>query len=124
MKRIGICSKCGKEKIVQDHHYRGYDTDNVLPYCKSCDQKAHNKAKKEGRCKLTSEESHIKSTASYARRTWKSFTLSSKTLEPNVLLFEVLQLNLNTNNIVIWSGFSGNHLKKLKVVDEVCNIEE
>ncbi len=118
MRRLGICSKCGIETVVQDHHYKGYDVDDVLPYCKSCDTKAHNKARREGKCNLTGDESHKKSTASHAKRTWKSLTLSSKTLEPNTLLFEVLQLNLNTNNIVIWSGFSGNHHKKLKVINE------
>jgi hypothetical protein len=119
MKRFGTCSKCGEYKLVHDHHYKGYDAEEVLPYCQSCDIKAHNSARKEGRCKISSEESHKKSTASNAKRTWKTFILSLETPGSNTRLFEVLQLNLKTDKIMIWSGFNGNNRKKLKIIDEI-----
>ena len=56
MKQMGLCQKCGETKIVQDHHILGYNEDNkdyVVKYCNSCDQKAHLKARKEGKCNLT-----------------------------------------------------------------------
>ena len=41
------------------HHEHGYDEahdQDVKPYCVSCHRKAHIKARKEGRCKLTPDE--------------------------------------------------------------------
>lgn len=55
MKRMGICQKCGQYKMVHDHHYKGYDSDEVAPYCQGCDLKAHHKAKKEGKCEIDPE---------------------------------------------------------------------
>ena len=52
-----MCQKCGKEAIVQDHHWKGYingHEDDVAPYCQSCDVKAHINARKIGKCKLPS----------------------------------------------------------------------
>jgi len=56
MVTIGICSKCGKNGVVQQHHYKGYVTDDTIPYCRSCDSLAHRKARNEGRCLLTYTE--------------------------------------------------------------------
>lgn len=118
MKRLGICYKCGKYKEVRDHHAYGYETDETVPYCNSCDQKAHNKARKEGKCNLTNIESEQKSNNSYHRRSTKRKSLSSETVTPNVVLFEELQINLNTGTVTISSCFSGNHGHKLKIIDE------
>jgi len=118
MKRLGICQKCGEEKIVQDHHYKGYYTDEVAPFCQSCDQKAHFRARKEGRCNLTKDEIRRFSTVSSYKRSIKNFILSTETVEPFIQLREQLQLNLNTGHIYINSYFAGNHGKKIKFIDE------
>ncbi len=117
MKRMGICSKCKQYKMVQDHHYKGYGTDEVAPYCQSCDQKAHNKAKREGKCKLQGKESRKLTRKSYNKRVRKLIILSSETLEPYVQLYETLTLNLNTKSIYFSSYFNGHHGKKLMFVD-------
>ena len=71
MKRQGICKKCGKETIVQDHHMKGYNTDDVVPYCQSCDLIAHAQAKREGSYTLPSEETARSLMNIYSRRSWK-----------------------------------------------------
>ncbi len=58
-KRIGVCSKCNETKEIRDHHYLGYEGDNInktLPYCRSCDFKEHIKARKEGKHFLSIEQ--------------------------------------------------------------------
>lgn len=119
MKRKGICQKCGEEKIVQDHHIKGYATDEVAPYCQSCDLKAHVEAKKNGRCLLSSDKTRRLSRNSYKRRSTKSKMLSSKTVDTNIQLFEELYFNINTEKITISSYFQGNHGKKLKIITEI-----
>lgn len=120
MKRKEICQKCGKEKIVRDHHLNGYEKlhkDEVAPYCYSCDLKAHNNARKEGRCTLTSKEIQRLSMNSSMRRAHRHFSLSSKTLAANVQLRELLDLNVNTGLICINTYFSAYNGKKLKYID-------
>ena len=120
MKRLGICKKCGEEKMVRDHHIKGYceeNKDEVVPYCQSCDLKAHAKARREGRCVLTHKEAHIKSQASCQRRSRKTKTISSETLMPNVRLFENVQINLNTGHINVVSYFKANNGKKIKYIN-------
>ena len=120
MKRQGICSKCGEEKIVRDHHIHGYGEENkdvTVPYCYSCDRKAHAKAKKEGRCILTSEETKRLSVNSCNRRSRKTKNISCETLIPNVCLLENVQVNLNTGHINILSNFTASNGKKLKYID-------
>ena len=121
MKRIGICTKCGEEKIVRDHHIRGYKEehkDEVVPYCESCDRKAHAKARREGRCTLPSKETNRLSMNSCFRRTKKVMALSSDMLEPNISLREQLHYNIKTGNVTLYSYFIGEHGKKLKVIEE------
>ncbi len=118
MIRMGICHKCGEWKMVRDHHAFGYDTDKVLPYCLSCDKKAHYKARKEGTCNLSSEQSHRKSNCSSMSRSTKIKLLSWKTVSPNVRLFERLQININTGTITVWSYFGSDNGHKLYVVGE------
>jgi len=117
MRRIGICSKCGETKIVQDHHFKGYETDEVKPYCNSCDQKAHAKAKNEGKCLLNGKESHRKSTNSSGRRSTKYINLFNITMIPFVTLRCGFIYNKNTENLSFNSGFYSNHGKDLKVYD-------
>lgn len=72
MRKMGICTKCGKYKIVQEHHSKGYlppYEDFTEPYCLSCDHKAHNKAKREGKCNLEPWRISKLSKSSSARRT-------------------------------------------------------
>lgn len=121
MKRKGICQKCGKETIIRDHHIHGYDgehKDEVVPYCYSCDYRAHNKARREGKCQLNSEEAQRLSRNSSHRRTRKYFNLSCKTVGTNIRLFEELFLDTNNGKINIWSRFSGHNGKKLKIIGE------
>ncbi len=120
MKRIGICQKCGEEKMVRDHHIKGYlneNKDEVVPYCLSCDWHAHHNAREEGKCILSSTETYRLSSNSSQRRYRKTFSLSHKTLKPNVLLRERLSININTGNININSFFEGTGGKKLKVLE-------
>ena len=127
MKRMGICQKCGKEKIVRDHHLNGYGKgyeDEVAPYCQSCDMKAHNKAKREGGCKLTHVEVKRIGHNSYGRRCSKKMMLPSAVLEPNIQLFEQIIVNINTEHINICSYFSGRNGKKLKRINEAKAILE
>lgn len=118
MERMGICYKCGEWKEVRNHHRWGYETDRVVPYCRSCDRKAHNKARKEGRCNLTNIESRQKSDNSYNRRSTKHKKLLSETVAPNIQLFEKLAINLNTGMISISSCFIGHNGHKLHVIEE------
>lgn len=120
MRRLGICSKCGEVKIVQDHHIYGYSKkykDEVVPYCNSCDQKAHYKARKEGKCTLNSEERMRLSHNSVNRRTHRTKTLSCETIITNILLVTECHININTEHINITSRFYGNHGKKLKIME-------
>ena len=119
MRRLGFCYKCGEYKIVRDHHAFGYETDETVPYCVDCDRKAHNKARKEGRCNLSSEETSRKSKNSYDRRSRKWKLLSSKSLASNVQLFEELAINLNTGTVSIHSRFVGINHHKLKIIDSI-----
>ena len=121
MKRLGICKKCGKETTVQDHHINGYlgeNKDKVVPYCQSCDQKAHYKAIRENKCKLNIEERKKLTVGSCNRRSKKHLMLSNITLETNIGVYDYLQFNINTKHIIIWSYFSGRRGKKLKIIDE------
>ncbi|MFZ3166340.1 MAG: hypothetical protein WA130_01910 [Candidatus Methanoperedens sp.] len=118
MKRMGICSKCGEYRLVQDHHYKGYKSDEVKPYCLSCDWKAHNKARKEGRCKLSGWESNRLSTLSSNRRSHKTFNLSWNMLEEHIQLKERIFVNLNNGNIIFDSCFVGTNHIKLKRIKE------
>ncbi len=125
MRRMGICSKCGKETIVQDHHIKGYGgehKDEVVPYCISCDLKAHYKAKREGRCTLTGKESYKLSTISSQKRYDKMFNrtinLSHNTVGTNVQLHELILINIKTGNISFGTYFQGTNRKKLKIIDE------
>jgi len=120
VKRQGICSKCGKETTVRDHHIKGYGEENkdeVVPYCYSCDQKAHDKARREGRCTLPSKETNRLSANSCNRRSKKNKTISYETLMPNVRLFEQVRVNLNTGHINVVSYFTAHNGKKLKYID-------
>jgi len=122
MKRLGICQKCGEEKIVRDHHIHGYSIENkdeVVPYCNSCDQKAHRKARREGRCILTGKETTRLSTNSCLRRSLKTKMISYETLMPNVRLFEQVRVNLNNGNVTVGSCFSAGHGKKLKYIEVI-----
>ena len=119
MRKLGICYRCGKYKTVRDHHYKGYDSEKIAPYCYSCDRKAHDKAREEGRCNMGLRERQRKSINSCVKRTIKQIKLSSKTISPNIQLFEQLQLNLNTETIMINSYFSGSNGHKLKVINEL-----
>ena len=122
MKRIGICQKCGEEKMVRDHHLKGYlgeNKDEVVPYCYSCDRKAHNKARMEGRCKLPSKETKRLSENSCNRRSKIIKNLSRDTMLPNVRLLEQLRLNINTGTITVVSYFSGYHGKKIKYIEVI-----
>lgn len=120
MKRLDICKRCGKLKIVQDHHLYGYNEehkDDVAPYCQSCDMNAHFKAKKEGRCILKHDEVNIKSKNSYNRRSYKRIKITNETMMSNIQLLEFIQINLNTNHINISSFFHAQHGKKLKIIE-------
>lgn len=70
---MGTCQKCGQYKMVRDHHYKGYDTDETAPYCQSCDIKAHNWARWEGKCNLSAKEAKRKRADYYRRKSTLSF---------------------------------------------------
>lgn len=121
MKRRGICQKCGKETTVQDHHYKGYGKeykDEVVPYCQSCDMKAHNKARKKGTCILNTTDRRRKTKGSYRRRSSKKFELTYETIGINMQLVEFVELNLNTGHVGIYSYFRGSNKNKLKIITE------
>jgi len=120
MKRIGICKKCGEEKMVQDHHIHGYGEEHkdvTAPYCESCDKKAHYKARKEGKCILPSDETTRLSHNSCLRRSRKTKMISSESMMPSVRLFEQIYLNVNTGNVTIGSSFAASNGKKIKYID-------
>ena len=57
--KMGKCVKCGEYRKVVMHHAHGYDEEHdqdVQPYCMPCHKRAHIKARKEGRCKLSPDE--------------------------------------------------------------------
>jgi len=127
MERMGVCTKCGKKRLVRDHHIYGYDEehkDEVVPYCRSCDWIAHDKARKCGKCKLTIKESQHASNNSYKHRSRKSKKISDAIMMPNIRLFEIIQTNINTGSINIQSYFCAVNGKKLKLIEEnkKCNL--
>lgn len=117
MKRMGMCWKCLEWKEVRDHHAYGYETDETKPYCYSCDYKAHNKARRESRCNLTSDESNRESVNSYSRRSQKHLFFR-ETLAPNIRLYEQVAVNVNTGTITVNSDFLSGNGKKLCVIKE------
>jgi len=118
MKRIGICYKCKQEKLVRDHHYKGYDIEETKPYCYSCDQKAHQKAREEGRCILSTNETKRLSNNSSHKRSRKIICLSNESILPYIRLEEIITINTQTNNIFINSYFHDRPNHRLKIIDE------
>ena len=114
---IGICFKCGNEREVRQHHYKGYITDETKPYCFSCDRKAHNKARKEGKCKLTPKEVNRLSIISSHLRNNLVLNVSQETLIPNVRLIEQIQYGINTGSVYCNTYFCVGHNKRLYEVN-------
>ncbi len=100
MSIIGQCFKCGCIREVRHHHYKGYGTDETLPYCRSCDAMAHNKARKTGKCQLTYNETQKLSHAS-ANKCIKKKHLFHMAPETNAGIEIRLRYNTRTNNMVI-----------------------
>jgi hypothetical protein len=121
MRRLGTCQKCGQEKMVQDHHINGYanKSDVVAPYCQSCDQRAHAKARREGRCMFTTEETYRLSSQSSKRRSHHHEGLIQQTLVPNIRLYVGYQYNYNNGTFSFFSGFYGHHGYKIKTIQEM-----
>lgn len=121
MKQMGICHKCGQQKIVQDHHIKGYlgdNKDHVVKYCNTCDQLAHIKARKEGRCNLSHEDVNKLSRNSYSRRVNQHMEVSTETMMPYVALREFVVYNKNTGTPVCSTMFQANggkHLLNIEV---------
>lgn len=116
MKQYGICTKCGEYKIVQDHHVHGYGGDHkdtVVKYCNSCDQKAHFKARKEGKCNLTHADVNKLSRNSYSRRINQHIEISCETIIPYVVLREFIVYNKNTGTPACSTQFQAAGGKKL-----------
>ena len=100
MSTMGTCSKCGQLKTVVQHHYKGYNTDETKPYCYSCDQKAHYKARSEGKCLLTHKEAGLLSKISSNKARAFKF-LDYMRVESNISIKTVLSINTRTNTITI-----------------------
>lgn len=116
----GVCRKCGKVREVQNHHINGYSgnhKDEIAPYCRSCDLKAHQKARREGRCKLPSKITKQLSKNSYKRRTYRHI-LFTETMMPNVQLQEHLEYNETTGELTYSAYFNAYHGKNLKYMEE------
>lgn len=106
--------------MVQDHHSKGYlppFQDFVEPYCKSCDWKAHDKARKDGKCNLTHTEAQKFSIASSDKRNRVKKSLFSKTVTRNIRLKINLEYRKGTDDIKIYSGFVCTVGLKLKYID-------
>ncbi len=119
--KTGYCTKCGKYGIVRMHHWKGYSDehkDDVMPYCQSCDQKAHYTAKKNGLCTLSSYESHKKSRNSYNRRHIIKYTISENSVYPNIAIRERIYYNTSTQSTTSTYEFVGYHGTKLKHIHE------
>jgi len=104
--------------MVRDHHYKGYSTDEVVPYCRSCDRIAHNLARKTGKCILTHEEVDKISTASSMRRSTKTIEVGDDRMITNVRLIEEIVYNINTSNPVCCTRFRATNGKKLYEIYE------
>jgi hypothetical protein len=114
MRREGICQKCGKVCIVQDHHIHGYfdkHKDEIVPYCRSCDRKAHDKARNEGKCKLSPIEVKKISTSSYYRRTPR--IIFEETPGEFTKLVEQIRTYPGHDIIKIYTFFQATHRRKL-----------
>lgn len=121
MNKIGVCEKCGETKNVRNHHIKGYGEENkdyVVKYCNICDQKAHQKAREEGRCNLSHEEVCKLSQNSYARRTHQTINISCDTLMPYVYLRELIVYNINTGKPTCETIFQANGGRKLLYIGE------
>jgi len=120
MSKIGICTKCKKEKVVIQHHTKGYEKeykDYTLPYCLSCHKKIHNEARRSGRCTIPVKELNILSTKSSLRRHTKIIDLDKTTLMTNVKLQELIHYNTNTGYFRFTAHFSTAPGKKLYYID-------
>ena len=109
--KIGTCCKCGKVGIIQDHHWKGYSEehkDNVMPYCHSCDLRAHAKARREGQCKLPHEKVNVLSKNSYRRRNEERIEFW-EVVGTNALFQECIIFNKSNGNVYVTSRFLGNH---------------
>ena len=118
----GICVKCNKYKQLQNHHYKGYRTHETALYCSSCDKKAHLKARREGRCNLTSKETS-KLSQSSLYRTQIQMIVFEETLDTNIQLREQLTYNKFTGHITYCSYFKTSGEKTLLQYEELnyCN---
>lgn len=97
---IGICVKCGKNRIIRKHHWHGYNgehIDDVVDYCIPCDLKAHRNARQKGRCLLPSSEIEKLSSISSQRRNKCIKSMKLRTLSHNFVLIEQLHFNLDKN---------------------------
>lgn len=121
MPQIGICTKCNQEKIVIQHHTKGYEgeyKDYTLPYCLSCHKKIHNNARKSGRCTIPAKELEILSTRSSTRRSDNVIEIEKTTMMPNVRLQEMIHFNKNTGSFRCTTHFSTNGFgKKIYYID-------
>lgn len=113
----GICAKCGEYKEVRSHHYKGYDSDETIPYCRSCDRKAHDKARKNGRCKLTHDEANRLSIKSCRKRCIRKIGFN-ETMMPNVRYCEDFHYNINTDALSIACYFSANNGRSIFYLNE------
>lgn len=100
MKEKGICSKCGQLKPVVHHHYKGYGCDETKLYCYSCDQKAHYKARKEGKCILSHDEAKQLSQKSSNNDRINKF-LSYIRIEDNISLKITMSISTRTGTLNI-----------------------
>jgi hypothetical protein len=118
-KRLGICAKCKQYKIVQSHHIHGYSEehkDDVVDYCQSCDQKAHRKAKKEGKCNLSIDAIKRLTSNSSHRRTRKQLIIN-ETMMKYVSLVECYSYITTTGNVIV-NGYFGTYSgRKLFYID-------
>jgi len=106
---MGKCSKCGQIKKVRQHHYKGYDVDETLPYCYSCDKKAHINAVKNGRCNLDIIERTRLSANSSNRRNLRTLTVSSERMMQNVYLQEIVTYRVTTGIVSCNTSFRANN---------------
>jgi hypothetical protein len=118
--KIGTRNKCKQIKEVREHHIKGYLGENVnitLPYCRSCDRLAHEQAKKQGNCFLTSKEvSRLSKKSTHNRNTTRKSILRER-VDKNVTLNIEIYHWKNTQHLTIQSWFTANGGKKLIYVE-------
>lgn len=106
------CSKCGASNLESNivFHHLSYDTDNVIPLCKSCHQKVHIEVRDKNKCPLPVEDVRLLTTEyAHIRNTKTKGMVFKEFIEPNVYIYTMIRYNPDTDKLRINFYYTGQH---------------